>query len=364
MEYVLKPRGLAFSLLLGALLLVLAGSAWFSAPQTTSAATSGTFAGYAWSENIGWIDMSGLTLDYASGNITGYAWSENIGWVKFGGLSSFPSAPWYSAKINAAGDQLLGWARACAGTASGDCSSMTSRTDGWDGWILLNGVTITGGSFDKCDTGYPSCAWGSDVVGWIDFSKVTIPAQATYTLTVNKLGAAGSVTGSVGTTNISCSAANCLYTLNEGDYGSLNANIAGGSTDFVWSGGLCSGTSNPCSVPALTAPKTVTATFNITASPPAGCLSTSASSCIHSTTVRRESTTMLYWTTTNTTLPCTLSGTNGNSIAVGDSLSGSGPTNAIQQKTIYTLSCPAQDGVSPAFTDTATINLVPTFQEI
>ena len=395
MEQALKPRSLAFAILLGALLLVLAGSAWFSAPQTTSAAVgSGPITGYAWSDNIGWISLNCATgsatggsvcstSDYkltlnTNGTVTGYAWSANIGWIQFGGLSSIPGSTGGQARINPAGDQLYGWARACAGTTSGDCSSMTSRTDGWDGWISLNCTTTAGGctessygvqilndAFRVCNATTGSCAWGSDVVGWLDFQYATLPSLATYTLTVSKAGTAGSVTGAVGTTNISCSTANCQYTLNEGDYGSLNANIAGGSTDFVWSGDLCSGTtSNPCNVPALTGNKTVTATFNTTTSPPTGCLSTAASpNCVHSTTVRKGNTTTLYWWTTDTA-SCTRAGNPSGSVSIntGTSLNGSGATSAVNQKTIYTLTCQGDDGST--FTDTATINLVPTFQEI
>jgi len=155
--------------------------------------------GWAWSENIGWISLNSCTdpsissscsgADYGvtydtSGVLSGYAWSPNIGWIKFGGLSDFPVLTG-SSNTNAFmlmtgvdTGQFYGWARACAGTINGDCSSMTSRTDGWDGWISLdskgtNPYTI---KFNP-NSGVaipPAFAWGSSVVGWIDFSGVKI----------------------------------------------------------------------------------------------------------------------------------------------------------------------------------------------
>jgi hypothetical protein len=154
--------------------------------------------GYAWSENIGWISFrDGATpvKVESDGDLVGYAWSENIGWIQFGGLSGFPVTP-YESNSNAklTGQTLSGWARAVAGI-SGD------NRGGWDGWIALKGVRIqlnstalasnpapafvSGCTSTGCTNG---AAWGSDVVGWVDFSGVTTMEQ--------KL----SCTGSYGTT--------------------------------------------------------------------------------------------------------------------------------------------------------------------
>ncbi|MHC4756499.1 MAG: hypothetical protein ACYTBP_15305 [Planctomycetota bacterium] len=42
--------------------------------------------GYAWGENIGWVNLSppggGVTND-GSGKLSGYAWGENVGWTSF-----------------------------------------------------------------------------------------------------------------------------------------------------------------------------------------------------------------------------------------------------------------------------------------
>ena len=145
--------------------------------------------GWIWSSNIGWISASCenttnscATVDYGvsitpTGAVTGYAWSPNIGWIKFGGLSSFPSGS-STTQVNARvtgtypNFALEGWARACAGTTSGNCSTMVSRTDGWDGWISLRGsnygvsLTSTGATAD-------SYSWGSNVVGWLKWGGIS-----------------------------------------------------------------------------------------------------------------------------------------------------------------------------------------------
>ncbi|MCK5476188.1 MAG: fibronectin type III domain-containing protein [Candidatus Pacebacteria bacterium] len=46
----------------------------------------GIFSGYAWGENIGWINFAptggGVSVN-SSGDLYGYAWGENIGWLSF-----------------------------------------------------------------------------------------------------------------------------------------------------------------------------------------------------------------------------------------------------------------------------------------
>lgn len=144
--------------------------------------------GYAWSENIGWIsfqDGSNPVIVSSDGFLTGFAWSENIGWIQFGGLTNLPSAPGNTggqARVveSPNGSALTGWARAIAGG--------TLNSGGWDGWISLSGTATNGNpyaaklragtlpavlSVSEFSTGCANgCAWGSDVVGWVDFSGV------------------------------------------------------------------------------------------------------------------------------------------------------------------------------------------------
>ena len=175
-------------------------AAFFLFPAHSWAGPSHNVKGFAWSSNIGWISFNSTndhdpatagiqpsTHDYGvhkntDGTLVGYAWSSNIGWIRFGGLSGFPvEAGTVAQNAQITGSSLVGWARACGGTLSApnDCSVMTPRADGWDGWISLQkttapayGVTYSGTSF----TGY---AWGSDVVGWILFDPQSVlpPAQ-------------------------------------------------------------------------------------------------------------------------------------------------------------------------------------------
>jgi hypothetical protein len=152
---------------------------------------AGSLSGWAWSGNIGWISLNSnnycagggpysvklsTSTSATLGTLSGYAWSPNIGWIKFGGLTNTPDGTPGTATIDLTSGQVSGWARACAGTASGDCSSMTSRTDGWDGWIRLSDekhlspdFSGNGGVTMKTTGDINGYAWGSTVVGWINF---------------------------------------------------------------------------------------------------------------------------------------------------------------------------------------------------
>ncbi|MEK7552388.1 MAG: hypothetical protein AAB534_03150 [Patescibacteria group bacterium] len=169
--------------------------------QVEAAPSETTLYGQAWSDNIGWVSFNNCptegsencgAVDYSvkvnnkTGLMSGSAWSDNIGWIKFDGLSGFPSTDQGSnalIKFNGSEEgKVEGWVRACAGTASGNCSSMTSRTDGWDGWISLSNKTNypspqfsgTGGvTYDEEIKKLVGSAWGSDVVGWINFYNVS-----------------------------------------------------------------------------------------------------------------------------------------------------------------------------------------------
>lgn len=168
--------------------------------------------GYAWSSNIGWISMNnctdpgttpstcvgqdyGVTYDNA-GNMSGYAWSSNVGWVKFEGTGFGGGSP---AHIDLVTGEMSGWARVCGGMKaasywlpnSTNCTG-PDRTDGWDGWISLRGTNPDYGvSFNAAGDG-SGYAWGSDVVGWVDFGNVKIRRPASLTLLANN--GAGSIT--------------------------------------------------------------------------------------------------------------------------------------------------------------------------
>lgn len=142
----------------------------------------GCLAGYAWSDNIGWIDFTCSNVPVRSdGKIEGYAWanpsddvagSNNIGWISFNSADTAPCGS--AARIS--GTALSGWAKA-----------LSADGNGWDGCISLSGsspaygVTVPGGT--DSSGGLAGYAWGSDVVGWIDFTPTAYNGVA-FTRTV------------------------------------------------------------------------------------------------------------------------------------------------------------------------------------
>lgn len=172
------------------------------APHRAASAADTPFTGWFWS-NAGWISLNcstdpggcsglggswGVHWDSSTGYFSGWAWSDNLGWIKFGGLSGFPGGRGTTAdNLKFSSGALTGWIRACGGTVSGDCSGVAGRTDGWDGWISFNGIASDGspyqvtanpsGGFNSC-AGGSSCAWGSDVVGWVDASSAQFQCAA------------------------------------------------------------------------------------------------------------------------------------------------------------------------------------------
>lgn len=163
----------------------------------SSKAQAGTtpLKGWGWSSNIGWISFSsanpGLaatpaygvtfstTTPSAPGNFGGYAWSPNIGWISFDATDGSHA----SAATDLSTGFVTGWARACAGTVSGDCLG-ASRTDGWDGWIRLSDTGDAtpkypsgfvdgskGITFDPTNGNFKGYSWGDTNVGWLAFSS-------------------------------------------------------------------------------------------------------------------------------------------------------------------------------------------------
>ena len=164
--------------------------------RTASADGVGNVFGYAWSDNIGWIKMNscadqdfngvgdncvlvggqnwGVTINNGGtmggqGTLSGYAWSDNIGWINFGGLTG-PNGSGPVATMTLSGNTgtFSGWAKAING---GDANS------GYEGWVSLAGANYlsptTGGTggvtYNKSTGKIVGYAWGGDVIGWIQF---------------------------------------------------------------------------------------------------------------------------------------------------------------------------------------------------
>ena len=140
----------------------------------------------------------GVFMDNSTGNLSGYAWSSSVGWIKFGDLSGWPTGgnttP-SNAKI--AFGKLVGWARACSATIGGNCSSMQAKSGGWDGWISLDGGTKYGVSLSG--NNFSGFAWGSDVIGWTDFSDVKLESSIAGLVTVDITSASSSVASGTAT---------------------------------------------------------------------------------------------------------------------------------------------------------------------
>lgn len=184
--------------------------------------------GYAWSSTAGWISlncrtggMSGEDIcgqsNYAvrvtqTGAITGFAWSPHVGWIKFDNLSGWPTGASTfpgSASYTGTYPNLLfrGWARACAGTAGGNCTTMANNPESgaWDGWISLRGATFAPGTYGvntfwfsspyNFDSARHRMAWGSTVMGWIDMST-----HVTFTTPINLSGTGCTITTAGGNT--------------------------------------------------------------------------------------------------------------------------------------------------------------------
>ena len=131
-------------------------------PDAYAQSSGGSVTGYAWSDTIGWISLSGgsygITVS-GSGTLSGYAWSDNIGWVSANSsdLSGCPTAP-CSATIDENGN-LSGWLKAVSGGSA--------QSGGWDGFISLSGSGY--GPSRQASGSFSGYAWGDINVGWLDF---------------------------------------------------------------------------------------------------------------------------------------------------------------------------------------------------
>jgi hypothetical protein len=149
-------------LILSLLIVLVSGVVSFSKQSLSqsSGPLTGDLSGYAWSDNIGWVSFDGVKVE-VNNNLSGYAWSDNIGWVSFNEATGCPTSP-CQPKIEA--NKIVGWAKA-----------LSADNKGWDGWISLGTQTGDSISYGPTLSGntFSGFAWGSDVVGWLDFSQVT-----------------------------------------------------------------------------------------------------------------------------------------------------------------------------------------------
>ncbi|MEK7132670.1 MAG: hypothetical protein AAB830_01330, partial [Patescibacteria group bacterium] len=229
-------------------------------------------------------------------------------------LNGCPSSP-CRAKLNRGTGAVTGWARALAGTA---------LSGNWDGWISLSGKNpdygpvLSNGTF----SGY---AWGADVVGWVDFSKVTWG-------------------GGTCTPEYFCSGSDVYYK-NASCSESLYQQCVSGC-----SGGAC-----------LAPPSAQAASFG--ASNLFGAFTATGHLQIKPLLVRNGDPTWVYWNLDRVS-SCAVTGTNEDSWNGSSSGSAGKTSNPIIGQTTYTLSCAALPGASPSsITESQTVNIIPIFQE-
>ena len=133
-------------------------------PSLQAQATGFNISGWSWSDNVGFFDMSGLSVN-ESGNFSGYAWNDGIGQVNFAPTDGTP--PNGGTKgVRISGSNVVGWARACSVFASGCSGALKdnfSRGD-WDGWIEMTAV-----NYDPATGRFSGYAWGDLNIGWLSF---------------------------------------------------------------------------------------------------------------------------------------------------------------------------------------------------
>jgi hypothetical protein len=168
----------------------------FIVASSVKAGVVGDIAGWLWggsddgagnSSGVGWISMSntntagaivyGVNVPATDGDLSGSAWSENLGYITFD-KASVTGCPDGNCMAKRVGNNIQGWARFSEIAKA----AAVGNSGGWLGWIKLNGAGygVTIDASGKLNGN----AW-SDELGWINFSRTTVPAPPTVTLTPN-----------------------------------------------------------------------------------------------------------------------------------------------------------------------------------
>ena len=219
-------------------------------------------------------------------------------------LSGCPSGP---CTATLSGGVLSGWLKA-----------LSADNNGWDGWISLRGTSPAYGVSQASSCSFAGDAWGSDVVGWVDFSyaHTTTTASDVYTCqnTTTILDTHTDASCNVTTHTISCP---------------TNAFCVSGSATCLY----------PQPQPTQ-----------------------NGTLAVNPDLITKGHTVIVSWNITGVQ-SCTVTGSNGDSWSGLTSGSTGKTSSAIQQQTIYTLSCVPFDPSAPAFIETATVNFAPTYRE-
>lgn len=190
-------------LLIGSVIIFVAA---FAAVMHIKADSTENVTGWTWggsddgagsSSGVGWFSMNnsnpaaggavsyGVNIPASDGSVIGYAWSENVGYLDFDPqdhciTTGVPSATQYLAAsctdndgntggVTRSGNSLVGWAR----VVSIAQTSATGNSGGWQGWVKMNGANY-GITIDPATGKISGYAWNgetsaSDGLGVISF---------------------------------------------------------------------------------------------------------------------------------------------------------------------------------------------------
>ena len=296
------------------------GSSTCGPAAVTVNPTGTAITGWAWSDTVGWISLSGTGygLSIASnGTVSGYAWSDNIGWIS-ANSSDVAGCPSGTCTPKISAGALTGWLKA-----------LSADGNGWDGWISLSGSgygpTLANGAF----TGY---SWGSDVVGWVDWSLArSTYAQCTPSTVYTCSPVSGYDTNGNSTVVKTVTDSSCAVTL-------TNAPVC--HTPY-----FCSAGSATC----LSAPPS----FNQNAG------HTGHLQAIPSLVPQGLPTT-LFWNVSSVT-GCSVAGSNNDHWTGASSPVNGQASSALEQQTTFTLACTGADGTP--VNEVQVVNILPIFQE-
>jgi len=335
------------------------------ASQTTTSGATGSgigsgipITGWLWSDNFGWISTNcsntnscgtvnyGMAIDPSSGELSGDGWSDNIGWVSANAvdLTGCPTAP-CTATIS--GGNLTGWFKVIAGGSG--------QSGGWDGFISLNGagygVAFSGGSF----SGY---AWDASGATMNNVKEM----DGTIANGVQVAGEGWISFAGASSTYGTCSAGtvySCTNPDSSGIYRTIVQTVTNGSCAQTVTNTSCTAPQfctpgvSTCVTPPPTDSPTGSLTGHLTAKP---------------NLVPYNATTTIYWGLVNVN-SCTVTANDGTSWTGTFSATSSCPTKynggcqtlPITQQTTFTLTC--TDFNSQPYKETATVNVLPQFQE-
>ena len=340
--------------------------------QTVSAQSIvSTLNGYAWSSNIGWLQMNGVANDStafgvnitSANELQGYAWSSNIGWIKFGGLSGCPATSNCAARI--VGSDLRGWARACTVFQTGCSGALkpSSQTGDWDGWISLNcnnnlSFGTSNHKWKLTGTIISGYAWGGSVVGWLYANNIdSVLNPATVNIGVRSLGSGAPLSYT------------SPYSLGAGDeieveWDSQDAYECFSTQGSRFStGGLLDGTDITVGEPLSGTSETFTVfcrgvggdgADSITVEYPASQVSVWTEPII----TELNNTVMIHWNVTgHDPTACTISGPNGYgfTLLMGEE-TGSKPSDPIEGESDFTIDCTA-NGINPAVSNSVKVRI-------